>query len=351
MAQHFVSISGGKDSTALYILAVLRGRPFRAVMADTGHEHPLTIEYAKSLSTKTGGPPVEIVKADFSEQIMKKRKTVEETWPDKGISDDIIKKALAALVPTGIPMLDLCLWKGRFPSIKAQFCTEFLKQVPIFEQIVKPAMEKGPVVQWLGVRRDESAARSSAPFFQRVRMKEAGAMLIFRPLINWTADNVFSFSRAHGVEPNPLYLQGMRRVGCFPCIHAGKSELSQIGKRHPWAIDRLMQFESAVKDATERGIATFFAPDQTPEGARMARSLHKKAKIAARQALPEVSEDSAEFKKEYKARIKDISKTFDWPNAEAVFEWSRTSRGGKQFDLFERYDEGVSCSSQYGLCE
>lgn len=31
MIQHIVNISGGKDSTACYLLALQRGKPFRAV--------------------------------------------------------------------------------------------------------------------------------------------------------------------------------------------------------------------------------------------------------------------------------------------------------------------------------
>jgi hypothetical protein len=38
MTQHLVSVSGGKDSTAVYLLAMESGRPFRAVFADTGNE-------------------------------------------------------------------------------------------------------------------------------------------------------------------------------------------------------------------------------------------------------------------------------------------------------------------------
>jgi len=36
--QHLVNVSGGKDSTAVYLRAIELGRPFRAVFADTGNE-------------------------------------------------------------------------------------------------------------------------------------------------------------------------------------------------------------------------------------------------------------------------------------------------------------------------
>lgn len=31
-------------------------------------------------------------------------------------------------------------------------------------------------------------------------------------------------------------------------------------------------------------------------------------------------------------------------------EWSRTSRGGRQFDLLADLDDPTACASSYGLC-
>lgn len=36
---------------------------------------------------------------------------------------------------------------------------------------------------------------------------------------------------------------------------------------------------------------------------------------------------------------------------DAVVEWSRTTRGGRQYDLLADLAEPTSCSSAYGLCE
>jgi 3'-phosphoadenosine 5'-phosphosulfate sulfotransferase (PAPS reductase)/FAD synthetase len=352
-AQHFVNISGGKDSTAVYLLALRRGRPFRAVMADTGHEHPETIAYAERLSERTGGPAVEMVRADFSAEIARKRRYVETVWRAEGVPEATVERALAALVPTGVPMLDLCLWKGRFPSRKAQFCTEFLKERAVFGACIGPALREGVVVQWLGVRRNESANRARAPFAQRIRFDDRHDMLLFRPLIHWTAENVFAFARAHGLEPNPLYLQGMGRVGCFPCVNASKDELAAIGRRFPWAIDRLLGYEAAVMAASKRGIATFFAPDKTPEGAALSKRLKRRALADTRRELPDADPDGREFERVRSRRFVELAAAAPWPRAEEVFRWATTSRGGRQFDLLAwgSEDEGLSCSSQYGLCE
>lgn len=35
----------------------------------------------------------------------------------------------------------------------------------------------------------------------------------------------------------------------------------------------------------------------------------------------------------------------------SVVEWSKTTRGGKQYDLLAASEEPKACSSAYGLCE
>ncbi|WP_167702307.1 phosphoadenosine phosphosulfate reductase family protein, partial [Xanthomonas axonopodis] len=129
--QHLVNVSGGKDSTALYLLAIESGRPFRAVFADTGNEHELTYEYVQRLHERTGGPRVEWVKADFHARMAKHRAYVLERWPRMGIPDALVQEAAQLHEPTGNPYLDLCITKGRFPSRMAQFCTSELKEFPM----------------------------------------------------------------------------------------------------------------------------------------------------------------------------------------------------------------------------
>jgi len=317
-AQHIVSISGGKDSTACYLLAIERGRPFRAVWADTGHEHPLTVEYIRTLPERTGGPEIERVSADFSVQIARKRGFVKDKWLKHGVPESRVQRALEVLQPTGHPFVDLTLWKGRFPSTKAQFCTEQLKAIPIQDQIIAPALERGDIVQWLGIRREESKRRSDTPRVRRVRWIEPKRTLVyFAPIAYWGWNAVFWMHERHGIKPNPLYSQGANRVGCWPCIHSRKSELAAIARTDPDAIKRLMEWESLVGEASKRGAATFFGPDTTPEGAAMARK-----------------------------GISGVDGGPQYPRADQVFEWAQTDRGGRQFPLFE-----PGCASEYGLCE
>lgn len=244
-----LSISGGKDSTAMYLLALEWGRPFRAVFADTGNEHEWTVDYVNALHEKTGGPKVETFYRQYTaEDFDRKRKFIAEKWPGKGISDSLCERAIAATKPSGNPFLDACILRSGFPGTRGRFCTEHLKIIPIREQVYAPAWERDlTVVSWQGVRHEESAARADALLWQRIQTRQKdGELYVHRPLIEWTLDDVWKQHRRHGVEPNPLYANGMTRVGCMPCIYERKGELRIIAERFPEHIDRIREWEDIV---------------------------------------------------------------------------------------------------------
>ncbi len=310
---HVVSVSGGKDSTATLLLALQRlpRERVRAIFCDTGNEHEAVYEYLDYLESELR-IKIERLKADFSEQIANKRmfiardtRTGRKNGKRVRWSNKAKRRALSVLHPTGIPFLDLCLWKGRFPSRKAQFCTQELKTAMAVGYQIDLVDAGYQVVGWQGVRREESQKRRSAKKIERVGRK----FWTFRPLVEWTAADVFGFCAAHGVKNNPLYTQGMGRVGCMPCINVNKAELHQIANRFPEHLSRISEWEKLVGMASKRQAATFIA-------------------------APGISPDQA----------KDNG---IW----SVVQWARTSRGGRQFSLLETLDERTACSSAYGLCE
>ena len=326
---HVLSYSGGKDSTALYLLAMETGRPFIPVFADTGNEHDATYDYVRALPALTGGPPIRWVTADFTEDFARKRAFVAKVWPQHGVPTEKVERALKVLEkPTGVPFLDLCIRKGRFPSIKTRFCTDELKLVPMFREVARPLARAGAtVVSWQGVRAEESLARSHLSRRQRINLApfslkkhekdeaEGWRAYAFRPLIDWTKRDVFAFHARHGIKPNPLYAQGMGRVGCMPCINCRKAELREIAARFPEHIDKIAEWERICADVAKRGdSATFFGACDDPN------------------------------------YIDGELVTLEEFGIRRRVEWSRTSRGGRQLDLGLMSDTLTECNA-WGTCE
>lgn len=329
-----VSVSGGKDSTALYLRAMERGLPFRAVFADTGNEHEWTYDFVRALPERTGGPEIEWVKADFTGKLAKKREYVARVWPAEGVSTEKVERAIAMLHPTGNPFLDLCLWKTRFPSSKTRFCTDELKLVPMFEKVQRPILRAGDtLISWQGVRHEESLARRDLPRLQRInpvpfslpaaarREGDGWTAYAYRPLIEWTKEEVFAFHRKHSVPWNPLYDAGMGRVGCFPCIMCRKDEMRGIAERFPEHVDKIEEWEAIVSDVSKKGRMTFFNITDDP--------------------LISKGWEHADY---------------DWSlervGIRARVEWSKTTRGGLQYDglALMQADFNTSCN-QWGACE
>ena len=239
-----------------------------------------------------------------------KREFIVRKWAEDGVSQERIDRALELLVPTGNPFLDLCLWKGRFPSTKARFCTEELKVLPMMKQVFMPATrEFDEVYSWQGVRRDESPSRAD---LDEIEQGDFG-VTNFRPILDWTAEDCFAIHRKHGIKWNPLYEQGMGRVGCMPCVNCRKHELREIANRFPDEIQRVKEWESLVSQVAKRGSSTLFP-----------------TVIHAGRGNTDVD--------------------YERHGITAAVEWSRTVRGGRQFDLIPD-DEPTQCSSVYGLCE
>lgn len=297
-----ISLSGGKDSTALLLKAIELGVEYEAVFADTGHEHEETYKYIDYLE-KQLGIKIRRVKADLTQRVLDKKKTIEVKWRKDGVDEEVVQSALDNLKPTGIPMLDLAIWKGGFPSRTRQFCTQELKIVPMIEQVYEPIWKSGKeIIVWQGIRRSESKARENAKEFEQL----PDGYYAYRPLVEWSARDVFNMHDKHGVKPNPLYKLGMGRVGCMPCINTGKGEMFQIQMRFPDVIDKIEKWEEIVSKVSKQGKSTFFTTsDIQGDGIRDRAS------------------------------------------------WSMTTRGGKQLDLIKliEMEDVPTCSSQYGLCE
>lgn len=289
---YLVSISGGKDSTAmwLYLKHDLGISNIIPMFADTGWEHPLTYDYLNYLETAI---------------------------------DPIIR------VKPPLDFVQLSKDKKRFPSAKARFCTRELKMVPCKEwldqQLAQGSLVGADIIQCSGVRHEESPAR--AKMAEWVDKDDFYNMRQWRPIISWTWQEVFAMHDKHGIDANPLYKQGMGRVGCMPCIMSNMKEIGEISRRFPEVLEKIENAElSVIKGNGET--SCFFTPDTIPERFRSRTHIDKDGKV------------------------------FKLSTPRDVFEYAKLEKperhyGGKMTALFtepENEDIGT-CSSIYGLCE
>lgn len=265
--KNLISFSGGKDSTAIILWAKENLSDFDVIFCDTNWENQLTYDYIDHINKSLLNDKLIVLKSSKYEGFA-----------------------------------DMCIKKGRAPSVKARFCTEVLKLNPVVEY-VHDKLNDFEVHLYNGVRRDESHSRS--------KMKEMEfdskhfKSWIHRPLLTWSVDDVFDIHKKHNVEPNPLYKLGFGRVGCMPCIMSRNSEIKLIAKLFPEDVDKVRILEKQVG-------RTFFGSDKIPERFRKSIDEKSQVKIAFVDNIIEYVEDD--------------------PNQEELFEPS-------------------PCTSKYNICE
>lgn len=124
---------------------------------------------------------------------------------------------------------------------------------------------------------------------------------LLRPVFDWSAQQVIDYILENGIQPNPLYRMGYKRVGCFPCVMASQQDIYNISVQEPERISYIAGLEQQFN-------SSFFGPDKI---------------------------SSKYYKGEY-------------PLISDVVRYVQSKRaGGSLFDD----DVATSCMSYYGLCE
>ncbi len=200
----YVSYSGGADSTAALLVAVeaLGAGRVTAVYVDTGIEFPETRRYAERIASRLG---VDLVVVEAGD-------TYWRELPRRGP-----------------------------PSRERRWCTALLKIEPLrrFYAKIRPRL----IVE--GVRGLESQARltlgavSSSPVAPTARR-------VF-PIYEWSRFEVQLYLVWKGVEPNPLYDEGLTRIGCIVCPAMHMYELYEVARRlHPGRVEAIIERIAAL---------------------------------------------------------------------------------------------------------
>lgn len=327
-ARVIASISGGKDSAAMALHLREQGIPFESVFCDTGWEHPDTYTYLREVLDPAIGP-------------------IRWLKSDRGGMEELVRS------------------KAMFPSRVRRFCTEELKVVPLrqfFLEVCAAIPDDDPpaevralrselgdefdvtaqqikVINVVGIRAEESPSRAEMSEWEVWGAdygKSRLPVMVWRPLLRWTGQDVIDIHKRHGLAPNPLYLRGASRVGCWPCIHARKAELALVAKESPERIALIRSMESDLTDAARaRSAARALKP--WPDGL-------DEEMTAIEQELRDPTHERHErgfFQGPTRNGITKIDE---------MVEWAKTDRGGRQYMLFEQDGARDGCM-RWGMCE
>ena len=219
---HVVSLSGGKDSTAMLLLMLERGWPIDAVLnADTGMEFPEMYEHLRRLDEhlyRERGLHITTLKSPKSFEYL--------------MFDEPKQKpsCIANRQRLGV----LCNGNG-WPGIRVRWCTGQLK-THLIEREIKRLKQGREDVQYIGIAADE--AKRCKPDKRY-------------PLVEWgiTEAEALRVCYDRGFHFGGLY-EIYRRASCWCCPFQRISELCNLRRHHPELWARLL-------DMDERAIAQF----------------------------------------------------------------------------------------------
>lgn len=202
--RHILSLSGGKDSTALAIFMRDRVPQMEYVFCDTEKELPETYDYLKKLEAYLG-KPIEYLR-----------------YSGRGF-DELLKER-----------------RGFLPSPQARWCTELLKIKP-FEKYVGDDL----VYSYVGIRADELHRKgyiSTKPnIIAHYPFIEAGI----------TKPDVFRILEESGLGV-PDYYRWRSRSGCYFCFFQQKIEWVGLLENHPDLFQKSIQYERIDEQTGER---------------------------------------------------------------------------------------------------
>lgn len=200
--RHILSLSGGKDSSALAVYMRDRVPDMEYVFCDTGKELPETYDYLCRLEAYLGKQIVRLnSERDF------------DHWLD--------------------------VYGGYLPSSRMRWCTRQLKLKP-FEQYVG----SDPVVSYVGIRADEDRQGyiSTKPNIKAVfPFKEEGI----------TKPDIFRILEESGVGM-PGYYSWRTRSGCYFCFFQRKIEWLGLKENHPELFESAKSYEKVNSETGER---------------------------------------------------------------------------------------------------
>lgn len=215
---YLVSLSGGKDSTAMLLGMLERRMQIDCILfCDTGLEFPEMYAHLDKLE-KDIGRPITRIKADFTYEYL----MLEAPVKRKGDSPVIAQYGAG------------CRGYG-WPGPKQRWCTTRLKDIPR-ERFLQKLREKYTVRECIGIAADEQYR------LERERNKNPNHV---HPLVDWgmTEADCLKYCYDRGYDWGGLY-ELFHRVSCWCCPLQSLSELRKLYHHFPELWEKLKTWDS-----------------------------------------------------------------------------------------------------------
>lgn len=200
--RHILSLSGGKDSTALAVYLRDKIPDLEYVFCDTGEELPETYEYLDRLEVYLG-------------------KSIVRLNPDRPFNHY------------------LQIYRGVLPDARTRWCTRKLKIEP-FEKFVG----EDPCVNYIGIRADEAQRKGYISTKSNITPRY--------PFIDdgIAKDDVMRLLEDSGLGL-PAYYEWRSRSGCYFCFFQRRVEWVGLMENHPDLLEKAAQMEKIDEETGE----------------------------------------------------------------------------------------------------
>jgi len=153
--------------------------------------------------------------------------------------------------------------RRKFPQVsadlKVRWCSAYLK-IDVARRVLAndPRFTKKNILLVTGERRQESAARSKYAEVEKhastSSRKNLGRRVDqWRPILDWTEEQVWDKMREWRVRPHPAYYLGWGRVSCLACIFGLKDQWASVRKIAPSTFKKINGYEGEFGLTIKRG--------------------------------------------------------------------------------------------------
>ena len=243
--RHILSLSGGKDSTALAIYMRDKVPEMEYIFCDTGEELPETYEYLDRLEAYLG-------------------KAIVRLNPDRPFSHY------------------LEIYRGVLPDSRTRWCTRMLKIKP-FEKYVG----EQEAISYIAIRADELQRKG---YISTKPNLKATYPFIDDGLIK---SDIFKLLEDSGLGI-PEYYQWRSRSGCYFCFYQQRREWVGLLEKHPDLYEKAKDFEKFDAATGQRftwSVKESLEELQQPERVEQIKASQLRSKEATSSALMDLLDE------------------------------------------------------------